>query len=71
MAEQLQDWALDNILVGQKNKILWLINEGFLSEARAALDVLFPLWSACGYLYKREEIERRLTEATRAALETV
>ena len=63
MADYLPEWALDNILVAQKNRILWLINEGFLTEARAALDVLFPLWSACGYLYKKEEIEARLSRA--------
>jgi hypothetical protein len=56
----VNETELDNILVGQKNRIFWLINSGFFSEAQAALDVVRPLWEASSYSYKIKEIESRL-----------
>jgi len=48
-----------NLVVGQKNEVLKLINDGYIIEAQTVLQVLRPLWQSVGYTYKYNELMQR------------
>ena len=52
--------AFDNLLVGQKDKVLAMVNEKQYADAVTVLEVLAPLWLANSYAYKLREIAYRL-----------
>ncbi len=56
--------ALINALVKQKDQVIILINRGEddLVKAKTMLDLLHPVWVACGYGYKGRELYRSLRE---------
>ncbi len=68
MAKYPTNDQLDNLLVGQKNYILRLINDGELVAATAALSTVREFWDGCGYGYKYAEVSKRLDDAVRAAV---
>ena len=51
---------IDFMLVRQKDNILSLISDKKFSEARACLAVVLELWQETSYLYKFDEILRRI-----------
>lgn len=55
-------YNIEYILVQQKDAILFLINQGKLVEAQAALDVLTPLWMVADYDYKVHELRKRIND---------
>lgn len=54
----MDESALDNILVRQKDKLFGFLNSGKIESTIASLIVLHELWSVCGYTYKTREILR-------------
>lgn len=54
---------LDSILIGQKDKIIDLINQRKHDEARIALNVVKAFWYACNYGYKLEELQKRVDQS--------
>lgn len=50
----------DNQLVRQKDRIIDLINNGKIQEAKAALHVVEEMWAAAGYSYKYKELNERI-----------
>lgn len=59
----MDEATLDNILIHQKDYIIFLINQERLIEARSALACVAKLWNACDYTYKIEEMNNRITQA--------
>ena len=51
---------LDNILVAQKDGILFQINRGDFDAAFAQLACVRELWFACNYGYKFKELIARI-----------
>jgi hypothetical protein len=51
---------LDNLLVGQKDRILQFLNEGEYRPVVDSLVVVSHMWAECDYAYKGEEILIRL-----------
>lgn len=62
----MSDANVDNALVGQKDAIISRINRAEdysdLDKAAALLMFARPLWVACGYGYKAEEIRQRIRD---------
>lgn len=57
----------DNQLVRQKNKIIELIDDNKIQQAKAALAVVTEIWEANSYGYKVKELKDRIDLAgTRA-----
>jgi len=66
-----QDWhppvtetELDNLLVGQKDKIICLIDNEQWMTALRMLMLLRPLWIRCNYAYKMIELVERAEIST-------
>jgi len=71
----IDESALDNILVAQKNLIIERINSAVvtkdakgklysreLHDACTMLNVVRALWYACSYGYKYTEVQKRITD---------
>jgi hypothetical protein len=56
----IAEYALDNLLVGQKDRILGLCNAEKYEEALLLLDFTEEMWAACQYAYKTREIRDRI-----------
>lgn len=65
----ITETALDNVLVHQKDKIIYLINKGDILEAIGILNVVRELWESCGYSYKRREIIQRAIQDIQTRLD--
>lgn len=52
--------TIDNLLVGQKNYIINLVDQRKFKEAEQCLHVLERMWAAYGYSYKTTEIFERI-----------
>lgn len=52
----------DNQLVRQKNKIIELINDNKIEQAKAALEVVAEMWEANKYGYKVKELNERIAD---------
>lgn len=50
----------DNQLVRQKNKIIELINDNKIEQAKAALEVVTEMWETNSYGYKVKELNERI-----------
>jgi len=58
--QTLTEEEMDIFLVRQKDKIIRLIDDGKIDQARAALSVVRELWQVLGYDYKRSELLARM-----------
>ena len=58
--DMLDNVLLDNILVGQKDRIIGYIQQGKFEKAIHSLSILASLWNSASYSYKGREICDRL-----------
>jgi hypothetical protein len=59
----IAEYALDNLLVRQKDRILDLCNAEKYEEALTLLDFAEEMWAECSYAYKTREIRDRIRRA--------
>ncbi len=55
-------YNIENILVKQKDLILFQINMGRIEAAAKMLHVVSDLWDLADYKYKRLELEQRIKQ---------
>ena len=51
---------IDNLLVGQKNEIIQMIDSGRIDQAMASLTTVRAMWLNLGYGYKLTELKSRI-----------
>jgi hypothetical protein len=56
----MNEQEIDNALVGQKDKIIRLINNDMVLHAEMLLNFVEALWYACDYGYKVRELRQRI-----------
>lgn len=61
----MEAYYVDNELVGQKDGILELVNNGEYERALDRLEFVKPLWLKCSYGYKYREILNRMCDEVR------
>ena len=64
----ISEEMLDNLLVGQKDRILSAINDKEYVKAIAMLGAVWELWKATSYSYKGREVCDRLLTQIREAI---